>query len=171
MAAPFAYTLIDKFSNGIPSIAEISPSLRDLKLKGRFTVSFMDYKHVIIRLFTEEDYTNLWLKSTILIGAIPMRMFKWSPNFSTKVESPIVPVWVTIKKVPLFLYYVEALFELVKPIGKPLRVDSHTANLSRLDKVRVCLEIDLSKPLLDTICVNLPESILFLNIIYEDIPK
>lgn len=37
--------------------------------------------------------------------------------------------------------------------------------------MRVCVEIDLSKPLLDTICVNLPESILFLNIWYEDIPK
>lgn len=149
----------------------MAPTLKNLKFKGRFTVSFMDYRHVIIRLFTEEDYTNLWLCGTINVGAAPMRLFKWSPGFSPKDESPIVPVWVTLKKVPLYLYYVEALFELVKPIGRPLRVDNHTANLSRLDKVRVCVEIDLSKPLLKNICVKALDSNFTLNVHYEDLPN
>lgn len=50
LSAPFAYTLIGKFSNGVPSIAEIAPTLRDMNLKGRFIVRFMDYNHVIIKL-------------------------------------------------------------------------------------------------------------------------
>ena len=79
--------------------------------------------------------------------------------------------WVTIKKVPLYLYYVEALFELAKPIGRPLRVDNYTANLSRLDRVRICIEVDLSKPLLKHICINALNNSLTLNVLYEDIPN
>lgn len=54
LSAYFVYTLVGKFSNGVPGIGEVAPAIKDLKLKGRFTVSFMDYRHVIIRLFTEK---------------------------------------------------------------------------------------------------------------------
>lgn len=105
------------------------------------------------------------------MGVVPMRLFKWSPDFNPKAESPIVPIWITLKKVPLYLCYVEALFELVKPIGRPLRGDNHTANFSRLDKVRVCVEVDLSKLLLKHICVNALENSFTFNILYEDLPN
>lgn len=170
LSAPFAYILVGKFSNGVPRIAEVAPALLDLKIKGRFEVSFMDYRHIYIRLYTEEDYRNLWLSEMVNIGACPMRMFKWSPDFSPKAKSPIVPVWITLKKVPLYLFYAEALFELVKPIGRPLRVDNHTANLARLDKVRGCVEVDLTKPLLKHICVTALGTSFTLNVHYEDLP-
>ena len=44
----------------------------------------------------------------------------------------------------------EALYEIVKLLGKPIRVDDATANMSRLDRVRVFVELDVSKPLLDS---------------------
>ena len=48
LAAPFAYTLIGKFSGDIPLISELAPALKAHNFKGKFTVSFMDMRHVEI---------------------------------------------------------------------------------------------------------------------------
>lgn len=74
-------TFVGKFSYGIPKIGDVTDMLKDSKLKGRFTVSFIDKRHVAIKLFVEEDYNSLWLMSNPHVNGTPMRFFKWSPKF------------------------------------------------------------------------------------------
>lgn len=56
MSESFSLTLVGKFSYGIPKIYEVTKMLKEQSFKGSFTVSFMDKRHVVVKLFLEEDY-------------------------------------------------------------------------------------------------------------------
>ncbi|CAN0899222.1 hypothetical protein LINGRAHAP2_LOCUS20150 [Linum grandiflorum] len=55
--------------------------------------------------------------------------------------------WIKIEGLPLEYYQDDALYPIVNQIGSPIRVDRQTAMVSRGNFARVCVEIDLSKPL------------------------
>lgn len=112
LSKTFNLTLVGKFSHGIPKIFEVTQMLKDLKLKSSFTVSFMDKRHIAIKLFIEEDYNRLWLIDNPNVLGIPFRLFEWTSRFSLEDELPIVPIWVSLENLPLFLFHKEALYEI-----------------------------------------------------------
>lgn len=60
LAAPFSMTLVGKFmGKNPPKINEIAPEFKKLGLKRVFSVSLLDFRHLIITLFLEEDFTKL----------------------------------------------------------------------------------------------------------------
>lgn len=136
----FSLTLISKFSYCVPKIIEVTKMLKNLGLKGRFTVSFMDLRHVVIKLFLEEDFNHLWLLENPNVAGTQFRLFKWSPSFSFEDESPVVPVWISLENLPIFLFHREALYEIGKFLGVPIKVDGYTANRSKLHQASICVE-------------------------------
>lgn len=62
------------------------------------------------------------------MNGISLRFFKWSPLLSLEKESPVVPVWVSLEKLPIFVFHKEALFEIEKLLVKPMKVDGYTVN-------------------------------------------
>ncbi|KAK4433517.1 hypothetical protein Salat_1114000 [Sesamum alatum] len=76
-----------------------------------------------------------------------MRVFKWTPSFNPREESPIVPVWVRLSELPIQFFEREALFSIARLLGAPLRTDVSTATLVRPSVARVCIEINLLEPL------------------------
>lgn len=68
------------------------------------------------------------------------------------------------------LYHPEALFELVKPLGKPLRVDSATAAFTRLEKARILVEIGVTKPIPEAIVISVQGQKMKLPIKVENVP-
>ncbi|KAL0283682.1 UNVERIFIED_CONTAM: hypothetical protein Sangu_2872200 [Sesamum angustifolium] len=147
LAACFHLTLIGKFSQGSPPYSQLHHLLSDLGLKGKFTVSLINSKHFLITLTNESDYSRLWLRRIWYLKGLPMRVFKWSPTFSPTQESSIVPVWVSLPELPAHLFRKDVLFVIAKIIGMPLQINNSTANQSKFLKVRVCVEIDLLKPM------------------------
>ena len=129
LAEPFDFTLIGKFSAAIPHISFVAPTLKSLPLKGNFNVSFMDTGLLCLRLFLEEDYTYLKLKGALFIADCYMSVLEWSPYVDYAVDSPIVPVWLTLKNVPFMFFQCEALYKISKLLGNPIRVDDATANI------------------------------------------
>ncbi|GAA0169436.1 hypothetical protein LIER_40759 [Lithospermum erythrorhizon] len=77
-----------------------------------------------------------------------MRVFKWTPDFHPSKESPLTPVWIHLHGLPLYLFEGEGLLSVANSIGKPLRVDSHNVNRVKLGTPSVCVELDVSKPLM-----------------------
>ncbi|KAK4381753.1 hypothetical protein Sango_2938500 [Sesamum angolense] len=53
--------------------------------------------------------------------------------------------WIRLPALPVHLFEKNALFTLATKIGKPLRMDEPTADLSR-PVARVCVEIDVKSP-------------------------
>ena len=170
LAEPFDFTLIGKFSAAIPHISLVAPTLKSLPLKGNFNVSFMDTGLLCLRLFLEEDYMYLKLKGALFIADCYMSVLEWSPYVDYAVDSPIVPVWLTLKNVPFMFFQCEALYKISKLLGNPIRVDDATANMSRLDRVRVCVELDVSKPLLDSFYLVYLDLQVEIKVCYDFIP-
>ena len=77
----------------------------------------------------------------------PMRVFKWSTSFHVDRESSLAPVWFNLAKLPVHLFDKQCLFQIVSCLGRPLFIDSATANLTRPSVARVCVEVDLLKEL------------------------
>ncbi|KAL0292005.1 UNVERIFIED_CONTAM: hypothetical protein Scaly_2609900 [Sesamum calycinum] len=75
-----------------------------------------------------------------------MRVFKWIPCFDPQIESSVAPVWIRLPNLPAHLFEKNALFTLAAKIERPLRMDEPTADQSRPDLARVCVELDLTSP-------------------------
>lgn len=83
-----------------------------------------------------------------------MRFSKWTPHFSLEADSPIL-VRVAFVKLLIFLFNKEALFEIGKLIGKPIKVDGYTTNKSKLNQASVCIELDITQPHPTHVWINL----------------
>ncbi|GAA0140000.1 hypothetical protein LIER_35177 [Lithospermum erythrorhizon] len=83
-----------------------------------------------------------------------MRIFKWTADFDYSNESPLTPVWVHFPGLPVFLYEAESLLSVANSIGKPLRIHALNTNRVKLGVASVCVELDVSKPLVDKVWVS-----------------
>ena len=55
---------------------------------------------------------------------------------------------------PIELYEAEVLKQIGEAIGKVLRIDTHTALESRGKYARMCIQVDVRKPLINTILIG-----------------
>ncbi|KAL0299873.1 UNVERIFIED_CONTAM: hypothetical protein Sangu_3151200 [Sesamum angustifolium] len=121
LAARLKFALVGKFSHGLPNLNFLRIRIVKLGLKGNVTVGRLNFKHVLIRLSNEEDFSRIWLRGEWTFDSFHMRVFKWTPNFDPQIESPIAPVWIRLPALPVHLFEKNALFTLTTKIGKPLR--------------------------------------------------
>ncbi|KAL0383837.1 UNVERIFIED_CONTAM: hypothetical protein Sradi_2778000 [Sesamum radiatum] len=139
--------------------------LTELGLIGKFTVSMINSKHILINLTNESDFSRLWLRRIWYLKGFPMRVFKWSPTFTPTQESSIVPIWVSLPELPAHLIRKDVMFVIANIIGTPLQIDS-----SKLSKARVCVEIDLLKPLIQEVDLQICGETIVQKVEYEQVP-
>ncbi|KAL0440586.1 UNVERIFIED_CONTAM: hypothetical protein Slati_2541600 [Sesamum latifolium] len=113
--------LVGKFSHGEPPYSRLHKLLASTGIKGGFTVTGMNPRHILITLSNEADYARLWTKHICFLEGFPMRIFKRSPTFNPKHESTIVPIWVGLPDLPAHLLKKAALYHIAKLIGTPLQ--------------------------------------------------
>ncbi|VFQ80232.1 unnamed protein product [Cuscuta campestris] len=99
-----------------------------------------------------------------------MYVTKWSPNLRQDEDSPVVPVWISFPHLPIHLHEQRALFNIASMLGTPLKVDQATLNFTRPKYARVCVEVDVSKPLHQRIHIKHVDEDLFFQVQYEDPP-
>lgn len=74
-------------------------------------------------------------------------VFHWSLEFvSSNAKIQKTMVWVRFPGLNLLYYNESVLMGIASVIGKPIRVDKNTLNIERGRFARVCVEIDLTKP-------------------------
>ncbi|CAN0838520.1 hypothetical protein LINGRAHAP2_LOCUS2197 [Linum grandiflorum] len=80
---------------------------------------------------------------------------KWTPQFiPEKATMNSLVTWIQLSGLPLEYYNDDGLFAIASRIGTPIRSDRKAALVTRGKFARLCVEIDLSKPLLPKIGVN-----------------
>ncbi|KAL0288363.1 UNVERIFIED_CONTAM: hypothetical protein Sradi_7098900, partial [Sesamum radiatum] len=72
---------------------------------------------------------------------------------------------------PAHLFRKETLFAIASNIGTPLQIADSTFNQSNLSKARVCVEVDLLKPLLEEIDIKICGQTIVQRIEYEEVPR
>lgn len=82
----------------------------------------------------------------------------------------MVPVWVSLTALPIHLHDQRALYEIVRAIGRPIKVDVAALNFLRPSVALMCIEVDVTQELPSKIYVDCGDSSLFQPVIYEDLP-
>ncbi|KAL0379356.1 UNVERIFIED_CONTAM: hypothetical protein Sradi_3241100 [Sesamum radiatum] len=167
----YRLSLVGKFSQGTPQYRNLHRLIAGLGLRGAFTVGMINAKHVLITLTDEADYSKLWIRRIWFIQGYPMRVFKWSPTFSSAKESSIVPIWVCFPGLPVHLFQKDALSTVASMVGTPLQIDEYTFNQAKLSKARVCIEIDLLQPRIEEIDIQIHGVTIRQKIEYEQLPN
>ena len=78
-----------------------------------------------------------------------------------------IAVWIRLNGLPIEYYNAEALYLIRKAIGNVLRVDTHTTLEARGKFARLCIQVDVTKPLVAAIKIGKLEQ----PVCYEGIQK
>lgn len=78
-----------------------------------------------------------------------------------------IAIWIRLNELPIEYYNAEALHLIGKAIGNVLRVDIHIAAEARGRFARLCVQVDVMKPLVTTIMIGKLEQ----SVSYEGIQK
>lgn len=79
----------------------------------------------------------------------------WEPYFKASEASfSAVAIWVRFPKLLIEFYDSSVLHEIGSATGPVLRIDLYTAFGSRASYARLCLQIDLTKPLINMVRVG-----------------
>ncbi|XP_023640327.1 uncharacterized protein LOC17890423 [Capsella rubella] len=138
------------------SIAAMSRRLKEMwKPKGAMHVLDLPRQFFMARFEHEEEYLEA------LTGG-PWRMFgsylmvcAWSPEFDpVRHEIMTTPVLVRVSNIPVIFYHKMILMGMAQGLGRPLKVDLNTMNIECARFARICVEVDLRKPLKGAIMIN-----------------
>ncbi|KAG0475756.1 hypothetical protein HPP92_015442 [Vanilla planifolia] len=154
LAEPLRFSLVGKFSHGRPPLVAIRSALAKSGFQHEVQVGLLNQRHVLLRFLSEEDSLLCWMKKVWFIRDFPMRLLKWSPSFRFDAEPSQVPVWVAFEQLPVHLFNKASLFSIAATLGKPLKVDTATAAMSRPNVAKVCVELDLASQLPDRIRIS-----------------
>ena len=122
----------------------------------------------LTRLSLREDYENILKRGPWFIGEHFLSIRPWEPDFRSETASVTsVAVWVRLNELPIEYYNSEALYHIGKTIGNVLRVDTQTAKEARGRFVRMCVQIDMEKPLITAVLIGKFEQ----QVCYEGIQK
>ena len=101
-----------------------------------------------------------------MIGEHFLSLRPWTPNFRAFAASvSSVAVWVRLPELPVEYYHKEALLHIGSGLGLVLHVDVNTATGTRGRFARICIQLDLEKPLARTVRVGKAK----VAVIYEGI--
>ncbi|KAK3230978.1 hypothetical protein Dsin_002859 [Dipteronia sinensis] len=80
---------------------------------------------------------------------------RWKPNFVSGEESiQSMPIWVRLSKLPMEWMDSDLLWNIGGMLGRMCTVDPITEAQARGRFARICVEIDISKPLLGTLSID-----------------
>ena len=137
-------------------ILSLSRKLKELwKPKGSMFVMDLPRNFFMVRFELEEEYM------AALSGG-PWRAFgsylmvqAWSPEFDPLNDEIVtVPVWVRLSRIPVNFYHKTILMGIAKGLGRPIKVDLTTLKFERARYARICVEVNLNRPLKGTVMVN-----------------
>lgn len=90
-----------------------------------------------------EDRQAVLERGHVYIANRLFMIHQWYPMVEKMVEElKIVPIWVSLRKIPLFLWNSRGIGIIASYLGIPIMTDRRTAEHSRINFARVCVEID-----------------------------
>ena len=80
-------------------------------------------------------------------------------GFNSAEDTPSrVPVWVHLVRLPLEFWRDDILHSISLLLGKPLGVATQTQDRKVISYARICVKVDLTNPLLDSMEISLGSS-------------
>nr|XP_018631621.1 uncharacterized protein LOC108947774 [Nicotiana tomentosiformis] len=151
--------------------AKIIPRTNNIK------IGAYDMHHVFIDFDNKEDHFEVISRNCMSFGRENIMVVqKWSSKFKPNAgRSSFAPVWITLPKLPWHYYEWDALCRILEPVGILLIMDKATTSKTRPITTKVRVEINLTKPLVEEVLLEIindegSKNIVVQKIEYESIP-
>lgn len=122
---------------------------------GLIQIIDMSRGYYAVRFGAIEDYNHALMEGPWMIADHYILVQRWRRNFLISArEERRIAVWVRIHELPLELYNTKFLRRLGANLGVMLKIDRLTSIHSRGQFARICVEIDLAKPVTPQVVVR-----------------
>ncbi|CAN1162280.1 hypothetical protein LINPERHAP2_LOCUS24412 [Linum perenne] len=102
----------------------------------------------LVRFSEDDDYQRALFDGPWKIFDYYITVARWTPDFSDEAPIQKIMTWVRLPKLPIQFFNRLAVERIGNHIGKTVRLDMATSEGARARYARVCVEVDLSRPLL-----------------------
>ncbi|XP_057418216.1 uncharacterized protein LOC130712398 [Lotus japonicus] len=125
------------------------------KLSGEFELRDVDNGFFMVKFDNQADRTKVMEGGPWMIFDHYLAVATWSPEFiSPEAKVMKTLAWIRFPGLNMVFYDEGFLMGLASVIGVPIRVDTNTLNAERGCFARVCVELDLSKPVIGKVKVR-----------------
>nr|XP_023919428.1 uncharacterized protein LOC112030992 [Quercus suber]POF01646.1 uncharacterized protein CFP56_70351 [Quercus suber] len=150
MRAPWQNALIIK-----PFGRKVGFNFLDAKIRsmwapvGRMDCIDLGLDYYIVNFEQPADLDNILKGGPWFIGQQFLAIRQWEPGFkASAAEFTSVAMWIRLPELPIEFYEPSTLLKIGKAIGPVLKIDANTANGVRGHFARLCVQVNLEKPLL-----------------------
>lgn len=125
------------------------------RVQGEFDVVDIGNGFFVVKLPSREDRVRVLSEGPWVIAGHYLLVQSWKPNFDLFHEQiKKMAVWVRLPFLPFEYYQPKLLCRVGNLLGKTLKVDRTTELAPRGKFARLCVEIDVAKPLVPKIIVG-----------------
>ena len=119
------------------------------KLKAAIDLVAMNNEFFLVKFASVDDYDYAKYGGPWLIFYHYLTIRPWKPNFDTAQDSlQSLLVWVRIPCLPIEYYDRQFFMKAGEKIGTPVQIDEATSLVSQGLFARMCVMVDLDKPLI-----------------------
>ncbi|CAN1726174.1 hypothetical protein LINPERHAP1_LOCUS397 [Linum perenne] len=102
----------------------------------------------LVRFSDPDDYQRAAFKGPWKIYDYYISVACWTPQFNEEEPLQKILTWVRLPRLPIHFFNELAVTRIGNHIGRTVRLDLATSEGARARYARVCIEVDISKPLL-----------------------
>lgn len=125
------------------------------RLMGGFDIMDVDNGFYMVKFVVAEDREKVVSGGPWMVFDHCLAVTNWSPDFASpnaKIEHTLV--WIRFPGLNLLYYDESALMVMAAAVGKPVKVDNNTLKVERGKFARICVEIDLTQPVVGKVWLN-----------------
>ena len=154
--APWTSSLIVKSFGRSLGYMFLLSKIRELwRPSGRTDCIDLGHDFFLIKFECKEDIDKVLKGGPWFIGQQFLTIRLWEPEFKAfEASFSSVAVWIRLLELPIEYYDLVVLRKIGEAIGPVLRIDAHTANGARGRFARLCVQVNLDKPLIKTVKIG-----------------
>lgn len=153
MRAPWQKALIIKTFGRRMGFSFLVDKVRNLwNPTGSMDCIDMGFDYFLVKFELVADVDYILKGGTWFIGQHFLAIRQWEPKFKAYPATlSSVAVWIRLLELPIEFYKTNALLKIGRAISPVLCIDSHTTNRVRGRFAKLCVQVNLDKPLIRTV--------------------
>ncbi|CAL1359605.1 unnamed protein product [Linum trigynum] len=152
----FRSALVVKALGRTVSYTAVSLRLNTIWAKaGGIQVTSMKNNYFLVHFTSGLDYDRAVTNGPWMIGQNYLSVHMWDSDFDPynhEVSSTLI--WARLLEIPIQYFHEDVVMRIGRRIGRPIRIDEATRTAARSDYARVCVQVDLTKPLLSKFSIK-----------------
>lgn len=145
----FQHSLYGKFFGKAPPFDIVKANLlARWEEFGEIFISDLPNGYLLIRCAAHKAMQRILFEGPWTVNGVTLQMAPWHPYFEPAfAKMNTAAIWIQLHNLPVDFWDGESLDTITSHFGRLLKIDDYTSSLSRSRFARVCVELDLSKPL------------------------